>query len=108
MLSPPPPHHNQPRSAWLKPHFGMSNAQLKFHLGLTVPGGSGGQGHGGSGPRCASFRVMYVRFDVVSAFFWTDFSTCSAAPAICNAMQYGVGVAGRRSPHVAVVVVGGW
>jgi len=23
--------------AWLRPHFGMTNAQLKFHLGLIVP-----------------------------------------------------------------------
>lgn len=25
-------------NAWLKPHFGMSNGQLKYHLGLVVPG----------------------------------------------------------------------
>lgn len=40
----------QPK-AWLKPHFGMSNAQLKFHLGLSVPGGDGSN-------QCAFFRVM--------------------------------------------------
>lgn len=37
--------------AWLKPHFGMTNGQLKLHLGLVVPGGNG------TDTRCASFRV---------------------------------------------------
>jgi tetratricopeptide (TPR) repeat protein len=32
--------------AWLKPHFGMTNGQLKLHLGLQVPEG-----------RCATLRV---------------------------------------------------
>ena len=32
--------------AWLKPHHGMTNAQLKMHLGLIVPRGE-----------CATFRV---------------------------------------------------
>ena len=35
--------------AWLRPHFGMSNGQLKFHLGLVVP-----RLHGAA---CAHFRV---------------------------------------------------
>eukprot|EP00038_Savillea_parva_P011190 m.195720 g.195720 ORF g.195720 m.195720 type:complete len:514 (-) comp19607_c0_seq1:61-1602(-) len=37
-------------STWLKPHFGMSNGQLKFHLGLVVPTAS-------NGAPCASMRV---------------------------------------------------
>lgn len=37
--------------AWLKPHFGMTNAQLKLHLGLIVPGGNA------TATRCAEFRV---------------------------------------------------
>eukprot|EP00040_Diaphanoeca_grandis_P000702 m.16234 g.16234 ORF g.16234 m.16234 type:complete len:492 (-) comp10944_c0_seq1:245-1720(-) len=37
--------------AWLRPHFGMTNAQLKFHLGLDIPGGASGS------TQCAFFRV---------------------------------------------------
>ena len=51
----------------LKPHFGMTNGQLKMHLGLVVPRGQGGKA-GGDGRRggegkgkakdyCASLRV---------------------------------------------------
>ena len=36
--------------AWLRPHYGMSNGQLKFHLGLDVPTGEDGQ-------QCAFFTV---------------------------------------------------
>jgi hypothetical protein len=36
---------------WLKPHFGHTNAQLKFHLGLIVPRDSD------TGGPCAIFRV---------------------------------------------------
>jgi len=32
--------------AWLKPHFGMTNGQLKWHLGLRIPSGG-----------CATLRV---------------------------------------------------
>jgi tetratricopeptide (TPR) repeat protein len=37
-------------SAWLKPHFGMSNGQLKLHLGLVVPTDA-------NGAQCATMRV---------------------------------------------------
>ena len=36
--------------AWLRPHFGTTNAQLKLHLGLRIPGGNGTD-------RCATLRV---------------------------------------------------
>ena len=39
----------------LRSHFGMTNGQLKFHLGLVVPTSSGMKGHGGAG--CSVFRV---------------------------------------------------
>eukprot|EP00759_Apiculatamorpha_spiralis_P007126 PhF_6_TR14212/c0_g1_i1/m.22787/K00476/ASPH; aspartate beta-hydroxylase len=35
----------------LRQHFGMTNAQLKFHMGLIVPGGNN------TATRCARFRV---------------------------------------------------
>lgn len=38
------------RGAWLRPHHGTTNAQLKLHLGLRVPGGNGSA-------RCATLRV---------------------------------------------------
>ena len=70
-------------NTWLKPHFGTTNGQLKFHLGLIVPRGGarggarrrnrtlsragGGEGAGGTGgtggeertegKACATFRV---------------------------------------------------
>ena len=37
-------------SAWITPHYGVSNAQLKLHLGLVVPLGS-------DGAPCAHFTV---------------------------------------------------
>eukprot|EP00045_Choanoeca_perplexa_P007889 m.72475 g.72475 ORF g.72475 m.72475 type:complete len:523 (+) comp14265_c0_seq1:35-1603(+) len=39
--------------AWLKPHFGMTNGQLKLHLGLIVP-------QTPEGAPCATFRVGNV------------------------------------------------
>jgi hypothetical protein len=39
--------------AWLKPHFGMTNGQLKLHLGLIVP-------QTAEGEPCAWFRVSNV------------------------------------------------
>eukprot|EP00035_Acanthoeca_spectabilis_P033992 m.26449 g.26449 ORF g.26449 m.26449 type:complete len:505 (+) comp6310_c0_seq1:74-1588(+) len=36
--------------AWLKPHYGMSNGQLKMHLGLVVPSAKGRP--------CAALRVL--------------------------------------------------
>ena len=39
--------------AWLKPHFGMTNGQLKLHLGLVVP-------RTAEGEPCALFRVSNV------------------------------------------------
>ena len=36
--------------AWLQPHHGTTNGQLKLHLGLRVPGGNGSE-------RCATLRV---------------------------------------------------
>ena len=48
-------------NTWLKPHFGTTNGQLKFHLGLIVPrggtGGTGGTGERTGGKACATFRV---------------------------------------------------
>lgn len=38
-------------STWLRPHFGVSNGQLKLHLGVVVP-------QGGSGKPCATLRIQ--------------------------------------------------
>eukprot|EP00039_Didymoeca_costata_P015307 m.258344 g.258344 ORF g.258344 m.258344 type:complete len:132 (+) comp16192_c0_seq44:1336-1731(+) len=37
-------------NAWIRPHFGMTNMQLKFHLGLIVPTTSAMK-------QCAFFKV---------------------------------------------------
>ena len=39
---------------WLKPHYGMTNGQLKFHLGLVIPQGPAGRA-------CAHLRVAKDR-----------------------------------------------
>ena len=38
---------------WIRPHFGMTNSQLKLHLGLIVPTSDDGSG---SGSECARMR----------------------------------------------------
>lgn len=38
-------------NTWIQPHYGHTNAQLKFHLGLIVPVDAS------TGAACAHFRV---------------------------------------------------
>jgi hypothetical protein len=48
----------RPQGTWIRPHFGMTNSQLKLHLGLIVPAKYDGMaGSTGSNEPCARMRV---------------------------------------------------
>lgn len=53
---------------WLQPHYGQTNGQLKFHLGLVVPSGPAGE-------PCTHFRVgslPYRSWQEGKALFFDD------------------------------------